>query len=210
MREARTSRVGIGVAWIACALALAGCAQRPAEVGAPAETTPSAETAVASASAPATAPTGADEGASVAAAESTGPADTASGARSNEDDGRHFAWVKRVYRKDGHVWVQADFLQLFEGDAAWAEAAKHSDEAPNDYYILNENKKLREFPLRDTAEVRMDELDREAPFDHYTLSAEEFFSAWTEAAEDDYPRVYDYFLTIENGEVVMMENFWTP
>jgi hypothetical protein len=178
--------------------------------GAPAETTPGAEGVAATASAPATTPTGADEGASAATAESTGPADTASGARNTEDDGRHFAWVKRVYRQNGRVWVQADFLQLFEGDAAWAEAAKHSDEAPNDYYILNDNKKLREFPVLDTAEVRMEELHREAPDDRYTLSAEEFFSAWTEAAEDDYPRVYDYFLTIENGEVVMMENFWTP
>ncbi|MEO5776758.1 MAG: hypothetical protein ABIQ27_07630 [Flavobacterium sp.] len=101
--------------------------------------------------------------------------------------------IIKVYKKDNKTFIKSDFVQYLTGDRA-IEAAKKSGEAdfiikngkkvyavPNDYFIVNENKKIRTF-----------ELDKKV---------ENFFSRSHEGV---------YTLTIENNKVIKIKEIFIP
>jgi hypothetical protein len=71
-----------------------------------------------------------------------------------------YADIVRIYQKDDTTFLDADYIQYLTGDAA-IEAAKKEHQAdtfktedgkthidvPNDYFIINESKKVRQLPL---------------------------------------------------------------
>jgi len=74
--------------------------------------------------------------------------------------------IARTYQKGRAIWIDADYVQFFMGDAATAAARKKGqammdiDEkgdtawsVPDGYYILNENKKIRSLKLADDVEL---------------------------------------------------------
>jgi len=73
--------------------------------------------------------------------------------------------IVKVYDQDGATWIDADYVQFLMGDAAIAAARKKGDaerdinkkgdtvwSVPDDYYVLNENKKIRALKLADDIE----------------------------------------------------------
>lgn len=71
---------------------------------------------------------------------------------------REFAYVTAIEASDGAVLVTADYAQFLTGEMA-NEAAREAGEigedetVPNDYYILNENPRLRELTVAPDAVV---------------------------------------------------------
>ena len=70
-----------------------------------------------------------------------------------------YANIDSIFQKDRTTFLYADYIQLLTGDAA-IEAAKKAHKAdtfqidgkthigvPNDYFILNEHKRIRQLPL---------------------------------------------------------------
>ena len=71
-----------------------------------------------------------------------------------------YADIVRIFQKGDTTFLDADYIQFLTGDAA-IEAAKKAHQAdtfqtedgkthidvPDDYYIVNESKKKRQFPL---------------------------------------------------------------
>jgi hypothetical protein len=71
-----------------------------------------------------------------------------------------YCLITRIYEGEGVTYIDADYIQFLMGDKAVAAAKKHGDalididkkgdtvySVPNDYYILNENKKIRTLTL---------------------------------------------------------------
>lgn len=136
----------------------------------------------------------------------TGTAEQNGGGAKNADDGRKFGFIKELYLKDGHVWAKVDFLQLFTGAEAEAEAAKRGKEAPNGYYVLNENPKLRDFAVRDDATVVT--AFGGDPAEKATIKPQELYD-WS-LNEDGLLDYRLFWITIVNGEVTAIEHMWVP
>ncbi|RSK44234.1 hypothetical protein [Hymenobacter perfusus] len=80
--------------------------------------------------------------------------------------GRGHAYVRRFYEQKGRYYAVVDYVQFLKGADAVAAAQRRGDamaevqngdtiySVPNDYYIVNENKKERTLPLQAGATFR--------------------------------------------------------
>ncbi|GGH57448.1 hypothetical protein HNQ91_000219 [Filimonas zeae] len=71
-----------------------------------------------------------------------------------------YCFIEKVYEKEGVAYIDADYIQFLMGKAAVTAARKKGDaeplvrngdttwSVPNDYYILNENRKIRTLALQ--------------------------------------------------------------
>jgi hypothetical protein len=136
------------------------------------------------------------------------PAVAAESENGAKDDGRQFCEIKRLYRQDGQLWAELDFEQLFLGAEAAKEAAKDGATAENDYYVRNASNKLRRFPVRSSAAIVIQEVG-EGGLVKIRYTQSRFFDEFNGGG-----RVAElgtwYFFTIKGGEVVKIENLWTP
>jgi hypothetical protein len=66
-------------------------------------------------------------------------------------DGRHFAFIVEIGDADGTTRLTFDLAYFLTGEEAAQAAAEHGDESPppNDYYIVNDNPRLRTMPVAD-------------------------------------------------------------
>jgi hypothetical protein len=73
------------------------------------------------------------------------------------EDGRNFTFIKSVDVSDGTATVTYDLAYFLTGDEAVQAAKDHGDEAPppNDYYIVNDNPRLRTVPLATEANLTL-------------------------------------------------------
>lgn len=128
----------------ALALALTPIAAACAEAGLGSATPTGSPTG---ASAPVTgSPTGASESASASGTASASPTSEASPLI---EDGRNFAYIKKVDTTTDPPTITYDLAIFLSGDEANEAAKEHGDETPvpNDYYVVNDNPRLRTVPL---------------------------------------------------------------
>jgi hypothetical protein len=132
----RASRVALVGLAILTAATLAACGSdtadpppSPAQAG-PAATTPSKPTTARPASRPAASPT-------------------------SPNPGSDFGFIRSWTAKTGTFYLRFDRAVLLTGKAADAASAAHGGESPvpNDYYIQNDNPRLREVVIADQATV---------------------------------------------------------
>lgn len=69
--------------------------------------------------------------------------------------GRDFGFIRSWYAKTGTIYLRFDRAVLLTGKAADAASAAHGGESPvpNDYYIQNDNPRLRDLVIVDQARV---------------------------------------------------------
>lgn len=157
----------------------------------------------------ATAPPTTDAGGGAAPAAPTRPTPPATPVLA---DGRH-----PVYLTDIDVAgrsVKFDLIQFLTGDEA--DAAYHRDYpdepygVPNDYYIINDNPKLRRLPVADDIAVTV--LDWNAGFRPLVVA---FADMPTElAARGEFPGehlgVNPFWLTVDNGTITAIDEQYIP
>jgi hypothetical protein len=136
----RIHRLALGSLAILTALALAGCQQGPDTADpqpGPAATTPSKPTT------PSSKPTTAQ------------PASRPAASPTTATRGSDFGFIRSWYAKGGTFYLRFDRAVLLTGTAADAASAAHGGESPvpNDYYIQNDNPRLREVAIVDQAKV---------------------------------------------------------
>jgi len=74
-----------------------------------------------------------------------------------------YCYIKTVYNKeDGAAYIDADYIQFLMGDAAVAAAKKKKDSVMDDYYIINDNTKIRSLKLNARFEFTVVENDASA------------------------------------------------
>lgn len=183
-------------------LALAACASDDPTVGATGETTPSDPTG-------ATAPTGTTgPTAPTGATGETGPPPA------ELDDGEHFGFVEEVDPGGGTLVL--DLAYFLTGEAANEAAAEHGDEVPvpNDYYIVNDNDRLRTLTLADDVELSL--LDwNDCCDERFEGDLETFARAIDEGMVESDGFVYQgtlspYWLIVEDGVIVRIEEQYLP
>lgn len=121
------------------------------------------------------------------------------------DDGRQFLKISRMYKEGGEIKAEVDFMQLFMGQEAWDEAAARGEEAPNDYYVVNDNPRLRTFPVNANADVEV--AFGGDPNATEVMTGEQFYDR---VLAEPGVKGWGYYFVIAGGRVTAIENFWTP
>jgi pyruvate/2-oxoglutarate dehydrogenase complex dihydrolipoamide acyltransferase (E2) component len=149
--------------------------------------------------------------------ESSGPEEPApTSSPSTADDGRFPGIIKSIDSASGGGYqIVIDYVQVLGGAEANAAAAAHGDETPvpNDYYVVNDNPKLRTFPVSATCAVLMHDSPAADPMDGYimgdvTITFDDFrVNRW---GAQSYYRGAIYYITIVGGTITNIEHFWVP
>ena len=192
--------------FLVLSFALAACTSEDPTVGVTAETGATAPTGV-------TAPTGPTETGPTAPTGTTGETGTPP---AELEDGEHFGVVEEVEVDASGGTLVLDLAYFLTGEAANEAAAERGDEVPvpNDYYIVNDNPRLRTLTLADDVELSL--LDwNDCCEERFDGDLESFAQAIDEGMLEAGGEVYNgtfspYWLTIENGEVVRIEEQFLP
>lgn len=127
------------------------------------------------------------------------------------EDGRHFVAVKQVIvPEQGLREIEFDLAYFLTGAAAEQAAAEHGDEVLNDYYIVNDNPRLRRVPVTDDASVSY--VPEPVCCDLQPGDLDAWVDSMNEVVMSDYPDASSswWWLTIESGQVVQIEHQWVP
>lgn len=189
-------------------LLLAACAEGSDDAAGPTAST--GGTGTTSATGP-TSPTG-----TTASTGPTGPTAVPTGSLEPElEDGEHFGFVESVDAEGGTMVL--DLAYFLTGDEANQAAADHGDETPvpNDYYIVNDNPKLRTLSLSPDVELAL--LDWNNCCDEFFDGDLTTFATAIETGEQVTvgDEVYlgtlsPYWLTVQDGLVVRIEEQFLP
>jgi hypothetical protein len=149
----------------------------------------------------------------------TGPTATdpsgATGSSAELEDGRHFGWIETI---DPSGSMTFDLAYFSTGDEANEAAAEHGDETPvpNDYYIVNDNPKLRTLGVSPDAEIRVFDWNRCCDR-HVSLDMETFADVMVNPdgfVEQDgrlyYGQASPYWITVDGGVVTEIEEQYLP
>ncbi len=154
-----------------------------------------------------------DAGTAATAPPATAPSATAPSAAAVLEDGRHPVYLTAL--DSTARTVEFDLIQFLTGDeAVVAWDAAHPDEPggpPNDYFIVNENARLRVLPLADDVTVTVPSFEGDG------LHAESipFAELPDRLAGNPMPgegRLWPnpFWLTVENGTVTAMDEQYIP
>jgi len=130
------------------------------------------------------------------------------------EDGRHFGFIQSVDLSSQAPTLVFDLAYFLTGEEANQAAAEHGDETPvpNDYYIVNDNPRLRTLPL--DPDVRIELVDWANCCDGVFLGDLQPFAESFELTS--YPSgpykggFSPYWLTVEHGIVVKIEEQYLP
>lgn len=167
-----------------------------------------------------TALTGAPEPTETATGEPTGttePTEEPSPTPSEEPailaNGRHFLFPKQWDNlEDGSGRLTFDLAYFLTGEEANQAAAAHGDETPvpDDYYIVNDNPKLRQLPVAADAKIRV--IDWNDCCELKKLDMLQFGSIMVDGDPSGSYRGIDgiYWITVKDETIVKIEEQYTP
>ena len=125
--------------------------------------------------------------------------------------GREFCYVTNIESTVEGTFITVDYALFLTGDEAAAEAAARGDESPppNDYYIVNDNPRLRTFPVKAGIMVQVHHGDPN--LEAHTIT----FGQWQDRFIGMSPglevvRHVPYWITLEDGVVVAIEEQYLP
>jgi hypothetical protein len=136
------------------------------------------------------------------------------------DSQTHASYIDQIYQSNGQTYVKADFIEWYEGEAAnkvFREREKDPEmtEAPDGYYIVNDDTQLQTLPIASDAKIYMQIYNRTGNVNEANtkwneeISVDKFVSLFSDNSEmnlKDYP----YHLTIENGVIVKITQQFIP
>jgi hypothetical protein len=126
---------------------------------------------------------------------------------------RQYAFVKKLTVTGGSYSMVADYAEFLTGKAAASAAKARGDESPppNDYYIVNDNPKLRTLPVRPGAKITLFEKPEGSHVaGGYTVSLATWKADLSPSAPNVSIRTNGYWLTIVDGTVTAAEEVWVP
>lgn len=140
------------------------------------------------------------------------PSEEPAGAK--EADGRFFCFITSARWEGASPELTVDYAQMLTGDAAAAAAAAAGEESPppNDYYIVNENPRLRTFPADSTMKVRMTtSISEGSKPGGYNMPFGEWFDAFS-GMSGHFPaiRTVPYWITVKGGIITGIEEQYLP
>lgn len=212
LRGGKAIAVIVGVAVAAAALGSLGVwlAMRPRpEPAAPPPSAPATESAgpTAPPSSPPTS-TASEEPTPAPSAGSTPSAD----ARSSEDVVDQPALVVDWSRSGDRIRLTLDYVQFLTGEQADREAARRGLESPvpNGYLIVNDNPRLRVFPVRPGIMVRvLYNDDGTMTVEGRDITLDEWYSRLEGPLTEHYSSSY-FHVTVQDGVITRIAQQYTP
>jgi hypothetical protein len=202
----RARAVVASVVWAGLVVApLAGCGDdddedaAPTTTAAPATTSSTAAASTTSSTAAGSSTTATPTTAGGATEEPSELGDSDDTGRSELEDGRHFGFWQSFEIGDTIAYGEFDLAQFLTGAAAEAAAAERGDEVNNDYYIVNDNPRLRTLIAEGDTVVRV--LEGGTPDLMDTNVADFAVERSPEAG---------FWVTIEDGIVTRIEQQFVP
>lgn len=124
-----------------------------------------------------------------------------------------FAFVERLtFGRPGTIVL--DYAEYLTGTKAAAAAKAHGDESPppNDYYIVNDNAKLRTFKIAPDAEVRLvTSADGTSDPAGYTTTVERWAGYFAAGGDETAAiRSAGYWVVIDDGVVTAVREQFAP
>jgi hypothetical protein len=130
------------------------------------------------------------------------------------------AYIDAIYQQNGKIYVTVDFIDWYEGEEAnkkFREIEQDPDmtEAPDGYYIVNDDTTLQTIEVAADAEVLMQFYNRTGNIDEAVTNWNEkvtvakfisIFSNELETSIKDFP----YHLAIQNGHIVKITQQFIP
>lgn len=112
----------------------------------------------------------------------------------------------------GAYTMRIDYVLWLTGPEASAAAAAHGDESPppNDYYVVNDNPKIREFPIRSGIPVTVvTNDDGTSDSDGHTITLDQWVAALSGPNAHAFKSTI-YWVTITDGTVTAIEAQYVP
>ena len=130
----------------------------------------------------------------------------------NIEQEENYCLISSVYLENGKYYIEADYVQYLVGDKA-IEAAKKAGDAdvklvdgeqkysiPNDFYIINENPKLRKLELSKNVKLNL--------VNTYDLKSNDVKSVFEYFKNNYNDKVF--LLKFNKGKVVEIDEIFTP
>ncbi|MGN7358382.1 hypothetical protein ACTHPF_13860 [Paenibacillus sp. SAF-054] len=132
------------------------------------------------------------------------------------------AYISSLQSEDGHLVIQADPIEWYEGAAADQkfmefdkEAAEELGGAPDGYYIVNDDNALQTYDVAPDAKVLMQIYDHDGTYESMQINWNEPVSLDKYLAIMNNDKLMDmkgfpYHLTIRDGKVVQIVQQYIP
>lgn len=132
----------------------------------------------------------------------------------------HVAYIDSIYQMNGKIYVKADRMEWYEGEEAnkvfrEREQDPEVTEAPDGYYIVNDETVLETFEITDHAKVFMQIYNRTGNIEEATtewneqIDVAKFVSLFSDDSEMNM-KAFPYHLTVENNQVVTITQQFIP
>ncbi len=128
------------------------------------------------------------------------------------DVDRQFCFMRGGTWEGSTPYLSVDYAELLSGDEAAAAATAHGSESPppNDYYIVNDNPKLRSIPADPNMTVKaITEADGMVS-GGYSIGFGQWFDVLIGMSADDFVKDRPYWITIKNGTITAIEEQYLP
>jgi hypothetical protein len=126
---------------------------------------------------------------------------------------KQFTFVRKLTGSGSAGWtLVADYAQFLTGSAAAAAATAHGDESPppNDYYIVNDNPKLRTFKLASSVEITVLGWSGGDATAKKKITPAQFAGVMPPASTDAQYAEAAYWITITGSEITKVEQIYLP
>lgn len=130
------------------------------------------------------------------------------------EDGRHIVFIVSIKTGTDPMRIRFDLAEMLTGEEANEAAVEDGviapgEPVPNDYYIRNENPKLRKLPIADAAKVKI--VNWDDCCDSIAGDLDQVAEAFATGATDGlYRSISPFWITVKDGVVVKLEEQYLP
>ncbi|HEY0828079.1 MAG TPA: hypothetical protein VGE40_08290 [Bacilli bacterium] len=132
----------------------------------------------------------------------------------------HPAFIQKIFKKGGKTFITMDYILWYEGEEANVkfreiEQDPEMTEAPDGYYIINNNRRLRTFEITDNASVLMQYYNRGGKAEdqdivwNEPISCAKFISLFRYKDNENLIE-YPYHFTVKKGKIVKVVQQFIP
>ena len=131
-----------------------------------------------------------------------------------EKDGEFYLYIKGISEEDGVLYMSADYVQMLFGAAATERAGYETE-----YYVVNDNPKLRRIPMKAGGGFRYLATSQKDAHDFTIKQMADFYHQSHDSGSDQLADTIvgsiqndsqPFVATVQGGWIVNVKNFWTP
>ncbi|WP_239616769.1 hypothetical protein [Cohnella mopanensis] len=138
-----------------------------------------------------------------------------------QDSNSRAAFIDRIYQQDGKDYIQADFIEWYEGEEAnkvfrEREPDSGMTEAPDGYYIVNDDSQLETVEIAQDVKVYMQIYNRNGKVEeadtvwNEQISLDQFVAMMSDNESEMNLKEFPYHLMMEKGKIIKITQQFIP